>query len=47
MNPWPGKEVAVHEAGKAESVPVKFDRSNGECVIFATVAGHKYQVEPK
>ncbi len=47
MNPWPGQEVAVHEAGRAESLPAKLDRSNGECLIFPTVAGHKYRVLPK
>ena len=47
MNPWPGKSVMLHETGKTEPVPVQIDRSNGECLIFAAVANHKYQVEPK
>jgi hypothetical protein len=37
----------IHETGKTEPVPVQTDRSNGECLIFAAVANHKYQVEPK
>jgi hypothetical protein len=45
MNPWPGKPVLVHEAGSTEPVAVRIDRSNGECLIFATVAGHLYLVE--
>jgi hypothetical protein len=47
MNPWPGKQVMVHEAGKAEPVPVQLDKSNGECLVFAAVANHQYRVEPK
>ena len=47
MNPWPGKSVMLHETGKTEPVPVQIDRSNGECLLFAAVANHKYQVEPK
>lgn len=45
MNPWPDKPVNIHEVGKTESVPFKLDKSNGECLIFATVANHKYQIE--
>jgi hypothetical protein len=44
MNPWPGKQVTVHEAGKTESVPVRLDTSNGECLVFAARAGYKYVV---
>jgi hypothetical protein len=44
MHPWPGKSVVIHEAGKAERVPVKVDTSNGECLIFSARAGHKYVV---
>ncbi len=47
MNPWPGKTVAIHEAGKTDSVPVQVDKTNGECLVFAAVAGHQYRVEPK
>jgi len=47
MNPWPGKTVVVHEAGKKDAVEVKVDKSNGECLVFPTVAGHKYVVEVK
>jgi hypothetical protein len=28
-------------------VPVALDRSNGECLVFAALTGHKYRVEPK
>jgi hypothetical protein len=47
MNPWPGKDVVVREAGKAEAVEVKIDKTNGECLVFPTVAGHTYRVELK
>ena len=47
INPWPGKSVTVHEAGKSESLPVEIDKSNGECLIFSTIANHKYLVELK
>jgi hypothetical protein len=47
MNPWPGKPVIVHEAGKGESLPMEIDKSNGECLIFSAIANHKYLVELK
>jgi len=47
MNPWPGKPVVVREVGKAEPVAVEIDKSNGECLVFSTVAGHKYVMESK
>lgn len=47
MNPWPGKKVIVHEEGKSESLPIEIDKSNGECLIFSTIANHKYLIEPK
>ena len=47
MNPWPGKAVVVREAGKPESVKVDLDKTNGECLTFATMAGHKYLISPK
>ena len=47
MNPWPGKPVTVHEAGKPDLVPVEVDKKNGECLIFPAVAGHRYLMEPK
>lgn len=46
MNPWPGKPVIVHEAGKRKPIPVTIDKSNGECLTFETIANHKYLVEP-
>jgi hypothetical protein len=45
MNPWPGRQVIVHEIGEGEPVPVKLDMSDGECIIFSTRAGYKYSVE--
>ena len=45
INPWPGKLVVIHELGKTEPLPFQLDKSNGECLVFATVANHKYQVE--
>lgn len=47
MNPWPGKEVAVRELESSESVPVRLDTSNGECIVFSTTAGSKYLVSQK
>ena len=47
MNPWPAARVAVHEVGRPEPVPVKVDESNGECLVFPTLAGRKYFIEPK
>jgi hypothetical protein len=44
MNPWPGKQVTVREAGNAASVPVQVDSKNGECLLFPTHAGRKYLV---
>jgi hypothetical protein len=46
MNPWPGKPVVVHEAGKTEPVPFQLDQSNGECLIFSALTGHRYTVSP-
>jgi hypothetical protein len=46
MNPWPGKQVKIHEVGKVAAVPFKLDKSNGECLVFSAAAGHKYAVEP-
>jgi hypothetical protein len=45
MNPWPGKPVIVREAERTEPVPIRVDKSNGECVVFATRAGHTYSLE--
>jgi hypothetical protein len=47
MNPWPGKQVIVHEEGKSKSLPVEIDKSNGECLIFSAIANHRYLVELK
>ena len=46
-NPWPGKPVVIREVGKTEAVPVRLDKSNGECLVFATAAGRQYRVVPK
>ena len=47
MTPWPGRPVVVHEVGETKPVAVQLDQRNGECLVFAAVANHKYQVEPK
>ena len=47
MNPWAGKTVVIHEAGESEPVAFQLDRTNGECLVFATRAGHAYTIEPK
>lgn len=41
MNPWPGKPVVVREVGKSETVPVNLDKSNGQCLVFSTIARHR------
>jgi hypothetical protein len=46
MNPWPGKAVVVREVAKTERVKLELDKSNGECLVFATIAGHKYSINP-
>lgn len=46
MNPWPGRSVVVRDAEKTEPVPSKLDKSNGECIVFSTISGHAYFVEP-
>jgi hypothetical protein len=45
MNPWPASAVVVHEIGKADPIPIELDRQNGECLIFAAVAGRQYIVD--
>jgi hypothetical protein len=45
MNPWPGKPAVVHEVGKTGTLPIRLEKSNRECMVFATVAGHQYRVE--
>jgi hypothetical protein len=45
MNPWPGKQVVVRDAGQASPVAVRIDRSNGECLIFTALAGHRYSIQ--
>jgi hypothetical protein len=47
MNPWPGRQVIVHEIGKIGAVPFQLDKRNGECLVFPTLAGHRYAVESK
>jgi hypothetical protein len=47
MNPWPGKRVTVRENGRAEPVVVEIDKSNGECLVFSTVAGNTYSIHPR
>jgi hypothetical protein len=47
MNPWPGKQVVIHEFGKTEPVPFQLDESNGECLVFSTLARHRYLIESK
>ncbi|MGC1460794.1 MAG: hypothetical protein WA802_01250 [Terracidiphilus sp.] len=46
MNPWPGKRVAVREKGSTQRVPAQLDTSNGECLIFSSMAGGKYLIAP-
>jgi hypothetical protein len=46
MNPWPDKQVRLREVGRTDPVPFMLDKSNGECLVFATLAGHRYLIEP-
>ncbi|HUD83503.1 MAG TPA: hypothetical protein VMQ67_08360, partial [Candidatus Saccharimonadales bacterium] len=45
MSPWPGRQISVHEVGKAEPLPFQLDKSNGECLVFLALAGHSYSIE--
>ncbi len=47
MNPWPGRQVSIYEAGKREPLQVDIERSNGECLVFTAVAGKKYSFKPQ
>jgi len=47
MNPWTGKPVVVRDVTNSRIIPVKTDNTNGECLVFATNAGHKYRIQPK
>ena len=47
MNPWPGRSVIVRDREENKTVLVKFDNSNGECLLFSTIAGHTYHVQKK
>ncbi len=44
MNPWPGHPVTIQEKGGAEAIPARLDNSNGECIRFSALAGHRYLV---
>lgn len=46
MNPWPGKAIVVREAENTQPITCEIDRTNGECLGFAAVAGHTYRIEP-
>lgn len=45
MNPWLGRQIILHEVGKAGSLPFQLDKSNGECLVFSALTGHRYSVE--
>lgn len=45
MNPWPGRSVVVHELGNEKPVSFELNKTNGECIMFAALARHKYVVE--
>ncbi len=47
MNPWPGREVVVRETRSSDPVAVRADSTNGECLVFAAVAGHTYRFRPR
>lgn len=45
MNPWPGEKVLVTDSYKSGRVKFKLDKTNGECIKFSALAGHKYVIE--
>jgi hypothetical protein len=47
MNPWPGRTVVIRDSEKAQPVTFEVDRSNGECIVFPTIADHRYLIEPR
>lgn len=47
MNPWPRKQVVVHEVGKTETTPFEVNTTNGECIVLPAKGNCKYRIEPK
>jgi len=47
MNPWPGKMVKVLNTKTNKPVDVNVDHSNGECLVFSTIAGQNYNSSSK
>ena len=47
MNPWTGQQILIREPGETQMVPFNLDTSNGECIIFHAVAGHRYTISRK
>jgi hypothetical protein len=45
MNPWQGQPVVIIDMKSQKKVPVKIDTTNGECLIFQTLANHKYLIK--
>jgi hypothetical protein len=47
MNPWSGEQILIREPGKTQMVPFHLDHSNGECIVFPAVTGHRYTISRK
>lgn len=45
MNPWKGKRPSVTDLTTGKTVRYTMDRSNGECIVFNTEAGHTYSFD--
>jgi hypothetical protein len=45
MNPWKGKRPTVTDLTTGNMVRYKMDKSNGECIVFNTEAGHIYSFD--
>ena len=47
LNPWPGRQIILREAGNPKDVPFQLDQNNGECIVFPALAEHEYFVAVK
>jgi hypothetical protein len=47
MNPWPGQTPLVTDLTTGQTVPYTMDKSQGECLVFPTQAGHLYSFDLK
>jgi hypothetical protein len=45
MNPWTGKNPVVTDLTTGKTVAYTMDKSNGECIVFHSQAGHLYSFD--